>query len=180
MTEILSAIADVATIIGVIGVISAIIALVMTKRQMTNAARTLGLNLVASTLHEFSTNERLKKLYYEKFEYVDEAYLPTHEFFGTSIERDMDSLLMLFSVPALAWENGQLKTEDMLPLEYYICRIAESKTMQEYLRWLETWLKSQNISRHPYLSFCNLAEELIKQKPNLLADKYRLCLRDHW
>jgi hypothetical protein len=182
MTGILSTTADIAAIVGTIGIIPAIIALFMTQKQTSNAARTLGLDLVASTLHEFSTNERLQKLYYEKFEYSgNQPDLPTHEFLGTSVERDMDSLLILFSVPALAWEKGQLKLEDMQPLKYYICKIAENKIMREYLEWLEKWLRSRNISQHPYLSFRNLAGKLIEQDPNLLkADKYRYRLKENW
>jgi hypothetical protein len=182
MTEIVSIIADIAAIAGTIGVISAIIALLMTQKQMSTAARTLGLDLVANTLHGFSANERLQKLYYEHFEYSgSQPDLPTHEIFGMPIERDLDSLLILFSVPALAWEKGQLKLEDMQPLKYYICKIAKNKGMQKYLEWLEEWLPSQNISQHPYLSFRNLAGQLMEQEPNLLkADNYKYRLKEIW
>jgi hypothetical protein len=69
----------------------------------------------------------------------------------------------------------------MQPLKYYICKIAGNKVMQEYLEWLEKWLRSQNISQHPYLSFRNMARQLMKQDPNLLkADKYRYRLKENW
>ncbi|MDR3108254.1 MAG: hypothetical protein LBU65_01020 [Planctomycetaceae bacterium] len=124
------------------------------------------LNLVSSVLLHFSTNEKIHNTYYEKFEYAGEKQFQYDDknFRGSNEEQEIDALLRIFSVVAIAWENKQINLNDTLPIEYYICRVVENTELQKYLDWHSKWLESEKIKSHPFLVLRKLSSEISKKK----------------
>lgn len=147
------------------------VALILTLIQLKRNKKYLALDFIATVLSTFTTNKRLQKVFYEKFEYDTEKQFKFNakKFHGSQEERDIDGLLCLFAIPAVAFERKQIDIEDLYHLEYYICRVVENSELQKYLNWHKKWLKQMSITEHPFLSLRQLSKVLIDKNPKLKA-----------
>ena len=66
------------------------------------------------------------------------------------------------SAAALAWDNGLIRQEDIVLVQYDVIRILRNKEVQKYLHvHLGNWTQSQKL-QHPYQAFIKLGEYLEK------------------
>jgi hypothetical protein len=114
--------------------------------------------IVAKSLERFTDDEDMQEIFY-KIEYSEFSY-KQDEFHESPEEKQLDKLLMHWSIVALAWESGLLKTDDLRPLQYLVRRILGDKGVQEYLQFVASWSSNANLGSHPYIALAKMGKVL--------------------
>ena len=149
----------VGVVVAAIGVIATIISVIFAMKALYRKNRLTSVMLVADTLKVFAADKDMQDMFfaieYDKFKY-------TPEFHTSPEERKMDKMLSHLSAAALAWDNGLIRQEDIVLVQYDVIRILRNKEVQKYLHvHLGNWTQSQKL-QHPYQAFIKLGEYLEK------------------
>lgn len=114
--------------------------------------------IVAKSLERFTDDEDMQEIFY-KIEYSQFSY-KQHEFHNSAEEKQIDKLLMHWSIVALAWESGLLKTDDLRPLQYLVRRVLRDQGIQEYLQFVVEWSSKAHLGSHPYIALIKMGKVL--------------------
>ena len=122
--------------------------------------RLTSVTLVADALKSFVADKDMQTAFYA-IEYDDFYYGDGSRFHKTDEERRADKLLRHFAALALAYNNGLIRREDLVLVQYYVKRILKNDEVQEYLDFLFQWAKKQGVE-HPYQELVKLGKHLEK------------------
>jgi hypothetical protein len=115
-------------------------------------------SVVAKCLERFTDDEDMQAIFY-KIEY-SEFFYSKSTFHNSAEEKQLDKLLMHFSMAALAWKSGLLKTEDLHPLQYFVRRVLRDSGVEEYLRYNSEWSAKAGLGSHPYVALVEMGKAL--------------------
>lgn len=115
--------------------------------------------LVAGCLKGFADDEDIQRAFYS-IEYSNFTY--GADFHGSVQECEIDKLLRHFANLALSWQTGLISTADVRPVHYYLKRILRYPEICKYLKFMEDWSTSQNVTEHPYVVLTTMGRALEK------------------
>ena len=126
------------------------------QSKRTNAqARAM---LVTKCLERFTDSEDMQEMFYKieysKFEYDQST------FHDSVNEKQLDKLLMHFSITALAWQAALLTKEDIQPLQYLVRRMLRNPGVSAYLQFVSKWASTAHLGDHPYLALSQMGHAL--------------------
>ena len=87
-------------------------------------------NFAAQALKEFSADKDMQDVFYD-IEHREFEYPGGNK--GSPEERRADRLLRHFAAVALAWENGLVKSGDLVLIRYYVVKIMRAPNAMQYV-----------------------------------------------
>lgn len=111
--------------------------------------------IVAKCLERFTDDEDMQAIYYS-IEYSRFVY-DQPNFHDSVEEKQLDKLLMHFSMTALSWKAGLLKTEDLQPLQYLVRSVIRNSGVTAYLNFVSEFSSRADLGEHPYISLSEMA-----------------------